>query len=86
MNGLLTATKSAQITRIAPYSGGPKNQKLNIWRINSLLPPRSYKQAVVGENNSMWIDAMKDEYALQIANKTWTLSEKPPNVKAYPLL
>ena len=77
---------NAQIRRIAPYAGGPKNQVLNIWRLGAITVPRSYRQATTGENNSIWKEAMNREYAAQIANGTWKLVERPPNAKIFPMI
>ena len=61
---------SADIRRIAPYAGGPKNQKQNIYRVNAIQAPRSYKEASSGPNSSLWRSEMTKEYAAQVANGT----------------
>ena len=73
------------IRRIAPYAGGLRNQIQNIWRVGALLTPRSFNQAM-SQNRLMWQEAMKKEYATQMANRTWTLVECSPNVKGFPMI
>lgn len=43
--------------------------------------PKSYKEAVSGENKENWIQAMKGEINAHEENETWILADKPENRK-----
>ena len=77
---------SANIYRVGPYSGGPRNQRQSIWRVNAIQPPKSFREASKGADSSLWMSEMRKEYAAQVANGTWKLVERPPNAKIFPMI
>ena len=43
--------------------------------------PRTYSEAVKGNEKGQWLTAMKEEIQSLYKNKTWRLADKPKNQK-----
>ena len=72
---------SAFFTRVAPYAGGDKRSKMNIWYVNMVRAPRLYHQAIMGRDTPLWQSAMEREIKSHIENNTFTLLPRPISVR-----
>ena len=43
--------------------------------------PKSYKEAIKSKEKTLWLEAMKEELHSLSKNQTWTLVERPKNLK-----
>ena len=51
----------------------------------TVTEPTTYQQAVSGKQSELWKNAMDEEMASLLANKTWTLSYPPDGIKPIPV-
>ncbi len=47
--------------------------------------PTTYKEALEASDARFWKQAMDEEIASLLSNKTWTIEELPPDAKAIPV-
>ena len=51
----------------------------------TLVEPDTYEEAMASEEAEQWQQAMDEEIASLMANRTWTLEELPPGLQAIPV-
>lgn len=70
---LLNAFPDANIKFVRPTSMATKSNKLAVYHISGFYVPSNFNEAIAGMDCVQWKDAMDEEYAQHLANKTWTL-------------
>ena len=69
-----------------------KPGKFNLYQVNALIagralqPPRSYEQAASADYRQIFRPAMDAEMAAHMQSRSWTLVERPPNARVYPMI
>lgn len=55
-------------------------------RLNAIVAPKSYGEALKSEHSERWKAAMDEEYASLVANDTWSLVPRPKGVRVLPTM
>jgi len=74
---------NADIQFVQPTFTGKRNPPCK-YIVNSILLPKSFKQAMMSRERELWKQATDEEYLSHIHNKTWQLVDRPDNDKVLP--